>query len=131
MSAIHIKSLYLFNATATIEMVENVPSVMLVHPHGCVEMENIAVFLASQLNTFGVKVYLDILQTQKIANEGLSKVLLDNFKDADYVALLCMEGIERGFIISVTTPKPAFNSFLFFFQIKQKKTQACSVSCFF
>ena len=80
---------------AAVEMVgENVPSVMLVHPHGCIEMENIVVFLASQLNTFGVNVHLDILQTQKIANDGLTKVLLDNFKEADYVALLCMKGFS-------------------------------------
>ena len=82
-------------------MDENAPSVMLVHPHGCVEMENIVVFLASQLNTFGVNVYLDILQTQKIANEGLSKVLLDSYKEADYVALFCIKGIiNLNFIFS-------------------------------
>lgn len=81
--------------TGGVELVENAPSVMLVHPHGCIEMENIVVFLASQLNTFGVNVYLDILQTQKIANEGLSKVLLDNYREADYVALLCMEGMLK------------------------------------
>ena len=77
----------------TMEMVEDVPSVMLVHPHGCIEMENMAVFLASQLNTFGIQVYSDILQTQKIANEGLCQVLMENFQKADYVVILCTEGM--------------------------------------
>jgi len=88
----------LLNLDSTVEIVENGPSVMLVYPHGCVEMENIVIFLTSQLNTFGIKVLSDIVQSELIAEQSLPKVLIDNFNKADYVVMLCIDNIGRFFL---------------------------------
>lgn len=53
-------------------------------------------FLVSQLHTFGVTVLCDRLQEERVANEGLPRVLMDNFDKADYVVVLCLETLEEG-----------------------------------
>lgn len=74
---------------------ENSPTVMLTYPHGCTEVENMVIFLVGQLRTFGVNVLCDNLQEQRVANEGLPKVLMDDFNKADYVVVLCL-GTSEG-----------------------------------
>lgn len=66
-------------------------TVMLVYPHGCREVENIVLFLAGQLRSFGIKVLVDNLQPARVANLGLPSVLVQDFKDADYVVTICTE----------------------------------------
>lgn len=66
-------------------------TVMLVYPHGCREVENIVLFLAAQLNSFGIEVLVDNLQTERVAKYGLPFVLMKDFKDSNYVITLCTE----------------------------------------
>ena len=73
---------------------------MIVYPHGCLEVENIVLFLAAQLNSIGFEVLTDILQTQRIAKEGLSTVLVDDFRRSNYVVILCT-GAESKFTLNV------------------------------
>lgn len=68
---------------------------MLVYPHGCREVENIVLFLAAQLNSFGIEVLVDNLQTERVAKYGLPFVLMKDFKDSNYVITLCTESESK------------------------------------
>ena len=64
---------------------------MIVYPPGCVIVEKLVLGLAHIMNSKGINVLVDILQSQRMAEEGKANVLKSDFEIADYVVILCTE----------------------------------------
>ena len=64
---------------------------MLLYCHGCERVKNFILLLASVLNANGVRVFLDLLESNLIADVGLAAYLERREEEADNVIILCTE----------------------------------------
>ena len=66
--------------------------VMILWCHGCKDLENFVLLLASLLQANGFVVKLDLLENNVVAEQGgLAKYLVHGEDDADYVIVVCTE----------------------------------------
>eukprot|EP00112_Aurelia_sp_Birch-Aquarium-sp1_P003826 Seg1430.19 transcript_id=Seg1430.19/GoldUCD/mRNA.D3Y31 product="hypothetical protein" protein_id=Seg1430.19/GoldUCD/D3Y31 len=88
------------NATneQAIEPLPSQPMVMILWCHGCKDLENFVLLLASLLQANGFDVKLDLLENNVVAEQGgLAKYLVRGEDDADYVIVVCTENPDNSF----------------------------------
>ena len=64
---------------------------LIVYPQGCYEVEKLVLFLVKQLKCIGIYPLTNLTQGQRVGEEGESVVMINDFKRATYIIILCTE----------------------------------------